>query len=141
MPLFTAQSSGAAPLIIQLAAPDGVVAYIREATAVGENSLGSASRPQLYVPSTPGTASGDIAIAVGARGAPGRCTAGKAFSAMPSVPASNIGAFNLPIQVHLRFPEGLRPVVFGAGSTSYKAWYANYGGLHTWEGTLLWEEK
>lgn len=128
--------SAAAPLEIQLTASSSHPVYITGFFACGENALGSASKPVLTRPSTPGTGSGTaVALSVSAPAATASVIT--SFSGGPSLPAVNVGAFNLPLRLRWHATLG-QEFVLGVSGTGLLYAYASGG--HTWTGELLWEE-
>ena len=136
MASFRANVSGAAPLRIQLTAPAGETVRIRAFTAGGDNTAGNAGRPVLFRPSSPGTGTG-TGLAIDGTGVSPTSTVVTSFSVVPTDPTANVGAFNLPMEVHVRFPIAEAPMLEAGGTLVL---YAGASGGHTWSGELEWEE-
>lgn len=129
--------SGAAPLEIQLTASSSHPVFLTGFFVCGENASGSASKPALTRPSIPGTGSG-TAVAISPSSPAASATLITSFSGAPSLPAVNVGAFNLPIR--LRWTAGFgQEFVIGVGSSGLL--YAAAGGGHSWSGEITWEER
>lgn len=129
--------SGAAPLEIQLTASANHPVYVTGFFACGENASGSASKPVLTRPSTPGTGTG-TAVALSQSTPAATATLVTSFSGAPSLPAVNVGAFNLPIRLRWTASPG-QEFVLGVGGSGLLYAYASGG--HTWSGELHWEER
>lgn len=134
---FKGGVSGASPLQIQLGTSALTPAYVVGFSAQGENSSGSASRPVLTRPSTPGTGSGS-SISFSSSAAPAQSTIITSFSGAPSIPSVSLGTFNLPLR--LRW-AAMGDGAFIVGVSSYALLYANAAGGHTWSGELIFEER
>jgi hypothetical protein len=132
---FVVKKSLATPLRIQLGTSAEGNAEIVRVVACGEKVVGSASRPVLSRPSTPGKGTGQIRSLNGI--SVPTSTAITTFSSAPSYPLVVIGSFNLPIVVDHLFPYNGGIVL---ASSSYVLLYAYSAGGHTWTGALEWEE-
>lgn len=129
--------TGAAPLKIQLTASSSHPAYVTGFFACGENAAGSASKPVLTRPSTPGTGSG-TAVALSVSAPTATATLITSFSGAPSLPIVNVGAFNLPLRLRWYATSG-QEFVLGVGGSGLL--YASASGGHTWSGEINWEER
>lgn len=133
---YKASVAGAAPLQIQLTATS-IPIFVTGFYACGESGSGSASRPVLSRPSTPGTGSGTaIPLSVSAPAA--TATVITLFSTGPTLPVVNSGAFNLPMRVVWNAAPKQEFVLGLAGSGLL---YADASAGHTWSGELCWEER
>lgn len=137
MATFKGGISGAAPLQIQLGTSATVPAVITGFTASGDTTAGTASRPAISRPSTPGAGTG-TAVAISPSSAVASSSVITAFSSGPSIAGVTTGGFNLPLRLNWRAAAGAGFVV---GISSFALLYAAAGAGHTWTGELRWEEK
>jgi hypothetical protein len=129
--------SGASPLEIQLSADATHPLYVVGFSAMGENASGSASKPVLTRPSSPGVGTGSaLPLSPSSPTASGSLVT--SFSSPPSLPSVNVGAFNLPLRLRWMASPGQEVVLGVSGSLLL---YAYASGGHTWSGELLWEER
>lgn len=138
MPRFTAGAEAQTPLIVQVQAGAtnwGVVVGIR---ATGQETSGSASRPVLYRPSTPGTPSPSQTPELRSfpDGAVSLSTAATSFSANPTLPTLNLLSANLPMRCAWMC-DPADGVVFGMSGAIVL--YQN-ASSHTINGSLTWED-
>lgn len=142
MARFSGGLSDAAPLIVQVkASATGPGSYLSVfgVKAEGQNATGSASRPVLYRPGTPGTGTGATPQVRGRN--PGAVSSAElliAFTANPSFPSVGSGAFNLPIRVSWMTNPSTGVIVAAGGAIVL---YQNATGGHQISGELFWEES
>lgn len=141
MPRFAGGAYDAAPLIVQVkttASGPGSSLVVFAIEAKGQNSTGSASRPVLYRPGTPGTGT---PVTPQVRGLNQASVSAvellTSFSANPSLPSVGSGAFNLPIRVSW-MTDPKNGIVASLGGAL--ALYQNASGGHTISGSISWEE-
>jgi len=141
--IYTAQTSGQAPLIFQLATKtlpsDPKTLLLFEINASGENISGSASFPVISRPAVSGVASSTLPVvslnhsgAILSQAAPA-----VAFSSPPTLPPVSSGPFYLPIIFDIRLPEGSECIV---QTSNVLLLYAAASGGHTWTAGMTWEE-
>lgn len=152
MPLYKASQTAAAPLLMQLSTGYAIGAaelhtpnrtcFIVELAAEGETASGAASRPVLYRPSSPGTASVSLVpIPVDPASfveSPASHTqvptlVVTSFSVSPSLPVLPSGSYNLPMNIRWVAPPKQAIVVYGNASVVF---YAAASGGHTWSGEM-----
>lgn len=146
MPRFSGSAYDKAPLLIQIRATtsgSGSVGVVFAAQAAGTSTTGSASRPVLYRPSTPGTVEEQSALQTaevrgGSAGDVSRCALSTTvFSVNPSVPSLPTTISALPIRTSwMTNPK--HGIVFMNGGAVIL--YATASGGYTWNGALSWEE-
>lgn len=135
---YSAGTSGAAPLQIQLGTGAVHPAYVVGFSAMGENSAGAASRPVLTRPSTLGTGTPNFGERYNSSSPGSHSGVLTAFASAPSIPTVGIGTFNLPLRVRWAVASADALVVpINAGVLLY----ANAAGGHTWSGEIIWEER
>lgn len=141
MRLFEGTAGDLAPLLLQLQAPAGAIAYVECIRASGQSASGNASRLAVYRPSTVGTGINGTYSQVGGSGATPLCSFYSSFSANPSTPTLGEGPWNLPLRITWRAPRESAIVLSGsaANGTALCA-YATASGGHLWAGEILWEE-
>ena len=142
MARFSGGLSDAAPLLVQVkttASGPGSSLTVFGIKAEGQNATGSASRPVLYRPGTPGTGTGATPQVRGRNvGAVSSCELLISFSANPSLPSVGSGAFNLPIRVSwMTNPKSGIVASQGGAIVLYQA----ASGGHQISGALFWEEN
>lgn len=129
--------SGAAPLQMQITAhvsnPIRVVGFF----VCGENSSGSASKPVLTRPSSPGSGTQVTAEKLSPSAPVSGAYLATSFSSPPSLPSVNVGAFNLPLRIRWTAALGQEFVVAQQKDVLL---YAYASGGHTWTGEIIWEE-
>lgn len=129
--------SGAAPLEIQLTAPATSRVYITGFMVCGENASGSASKPVLTRPSSPGSGTG-TAVSLSPSAPAARSTLVTSFSGAPSIPSVNVGSFNLPLRIRWSAAPG-HEFILAVNESALLYAYASGG--HTYTGELTWEER
>jgi len=138
---FTGNASNQAPLIIQVKSnSSGAGSYgVCFAISVeGQSATGSASRPCLYRPSTPGSGTAQTPQVRGRQaGSVSSCSLITSFTSSPSLPSVSLGAFNLPIKVSWMV-DPTEGFVFMFGEAI--ALYQNASGGQLINGALSWEE-
>lgn len=140
MARFSGTVANAAPLIIQVrAATTGTGSYcsLFAIKVAGQSSSGSASRPTLFRPATPGTGTGQTPELRSRVPATAGATLLTSFTANPSLPTVNLGSFNLPIRVGWMMSPRDGVVFANNGAVVL---YQNASGGHTIEGSVSWEE-
>lgn len=133
MASFKIGISGASPLRIQLTASD--IIEVVHFMAAGENSSGTASRPTMSYPSTPGVGTGTILPLDGHSVSTSDGVTN--FTSAPSVPLVNNISGNLPFRISTRVPRGHGFIII---PSSVGLYYAASGSGHLWTGSLEFEE-
>lgn len=139
---FAGSESLQAPLRLQLLAPasTGAIGILVGIRAVGDNSLGSASRPVVTRPSTIGVGNNSPPEIRGSASTVPRCTFLTAYSTAPFTPILTTGSYNLPIEVSWQVDTEEGIVVGGQGVDTALLLFAAASGGHTWTGEMVWEE-
>jgi hypothetical protein len=141
VPRYSGSVNAANPLIIQVQSTSsgaGSVASLFAIKAEGQNSTGSASRPVIFRPLTPGSGTAQTPeIRSRLSNEPASCTLLTTFTSSPSLPTVNLGAFNLPIKVSWMV-DSLDGIIFSNGGAI--ALYQNTSGGHKVAGNVSFEE-
>src|SRR5260221_11717031 len=128
MALYKGGVSSAAPLRIQLSTSSTVCAFVKQVSAFGETSSGSASRPVLFSASSAGIGSG-IAQPLDGAGEVAATSVITSFSTPPSDPSVSTFSSKLPMSLFIIYPRRSEVVVLPSGHLNL---YASATGGHSW---------